>query len=337
MGKYAINKENQKKKEVKTSKNYTLDKKFLLVLLDYIKNNNKLPDLDMSKQALNYHIKKLKVSNIIYKTGYSTWSVDYDKYEQFKFRKQVKIMPKVAKPTEIEKLTKKTIRSHGFVFTLKLPNIQNWNYRETYLIKHKIPYKNIGIHNNTQSITFRSCKIWLCSKTIVIYFPKDKSYFDINAENGKNYAIYNLESILKGLEIHLNVDLKIKHKYEFKVSRQHYANINNSLAMQYNKNGRKLNIYNKGGLWFIIDNSFNLNEAETIDPNTADKDMDKVVMPFFNDLKDHYDTTGESLTMSGMLNIINGLIKLNVQEKQNNYPTMIENNNINKKKLDYIG
>jgi hypothetical protein len=334
-----INKEDKRKKEVKRSKKVPYGMDFYLYVICYIKKHNKLPEMGISKQAMQYHLKKLKVSNIINKIGYGTWAVDQDKWEQFQARKEVKIMPKVGKPTEIEKLIKdKPIRGHGFVFTLKIPNIRNWDNREQYLIKHKIDYKNIGLHNSTQSINFRNHKIWLSNRSIIIYFPKDKSYFDNTAEDSKKFAIYHFKHLIIGLERLLGTNFRINNNYEFKVSRQHYANINNSLAKQYNMDGSKLNVYNAGKLWFIIDNSFNLNEAETVKPDTASKDMDKVVMPFFNDLKDHYDNTGESLTISKMMQVVNGLLELETKRELNKYTDNVYNHdNYDKKKPDYLG
>ena len=62
-------------------------------------------------------------------------------------------------------------------------------------------------------------------------------------------------------------------------------------------------------LWFTIDNSLNLHEAETQHPKTAKHDMQEVVRPFFNDMRDHYLATGEALTMTGLLKINEGILK----------------------------
>jgi len=337
-----INKGNKLEKEVKRSKNHTMVKKgkknFYFSVCRHIKTYGKLPDLGISKQALQYYVNNLKRAGIITKLDYGVWSIDEDKWQQFLFRKEVKITPKVGQPTDLEKLiTKHKIRGHGFVFTLKLPNIRNWTNREQYLLKHKIHYKNIGLYKKTQSILFRQHKIWLSKNSIVIYFPKDKSYFDATAKESKQYAIYQLKQLIIGIERLLSINLRIHNKYEFRVSRQHFANINNTLAEQYNKAGKKLNIYNSKGLWFVIDNSFKLNEAETVNPKTSDKDMDKVVMPFFNDLKDHYDKTGESLTIGKILEAINGLVKLNVQRELQDFNNLNKLNKEDKLKPEYFG
>ncbi len=69
---------------------------------------------------------------------------------------------------------------------------------------------------------------------------------------------------------------------------QEYAEINNELATKCNADKDKIRAYttDEGKLWFLIDNSFNLNEAETVG-GTAKQDMEDTVQPFFNDLRDH--------------------------------------------------
>jgi len=74
----------------------------------------------------------------------------------------------------------------------------------------------------------------------------------------------------------------------------------NALAQQYNESGEKLEIRNGKGLWFLIDNSFNLNEAETVHPGSAMTD-NKKVQDFFNSLKAQPITTDFVLTaMAGI-------------------------------------
>jgi len=90
---------------------------------------------------------------------------------------------------------------------------------------------------------------------------------------------------VRSLESVLGANFKINKKYCFKVSRQHYALVKNSLAEQYNRDGKKLQIYSNDGLWFVIDNSYNLNEVETVHPKTAVDDNTKL-QNFFNGLKE---------------------------------------------------
>jgi len=92
--------------------------------------------------------------------------------------------------------------------------------------------------------------------------------------------------------VRLENDLKViivKHRAQnIRMVNQHYAEINNELSQECEKQAAKIRVYTTedGKLWFTIDNSFNLHEAETQHPQTAKQDMQDVVNPFFNDLRD---------------------------------------------------
>jgi len=64
-------------------------------------------------------------------------------------------------------------------------------------------------------------------------------------------------------------------------------------------------------LWFEIDNSFNLNEAETVHKETAQQDMQNIVQPFFNDLRDNF--SGDVPTVSKILGLITNLTEQSLE------------------------
>jgi len=250
-----MNEDKEVKKEVK--------KKFLFDIVNALKkgkNPTKISDeMNISKQKLNYYIHKLKDQGIIKKIGYGVW--------------------------EVKKSTKDTIekevRGHAFIWKIKLPKIRNWEKRLEILEKLKIDYKLIGL-KKTPRIILKNKKIWLGNKNIVIY--------DINSFIGKTslearkLAVYRLISILEELENKLSISLKINGTYEFKVSREHYALMKNNLAIQCNKDNEKIYVYDKGGLWFCVDNSFNLDEAETLGRNAMIDNLG--IQGYFNSHKE---------------------------------------------------
>jgi len=69
----------------------------------------------------------------------------------------------------------------------------------------------------------------------------------------------------------------------------HYGEVGNELAKDCNEEQEKIMI--KGGedglVWVKADKSWNMDEIETIHPKEARADMQEVVQPFFNDLRDH--------------------------------------------------
>lgn len=177
------------------------------------------------------------------------------------------------------------VRGHAFMFKLNLPsNLKNWGKREEIFKKINLDFDPLILGGTVrgQKLYFKGRKVWLTEHSIIIY--EQSSYLSDTAQLAKDYAIADLLTLVKALERRLQADLSFAGKYKFKVSRQHYSLIKNALAKQYNREGKKLEIYNSSGLWFLIDNSYNLNEAETVHPITAVKDNEKV-QNFFNGLK----------------------------------------------------
>ena len=229
-------------------------------------------NLNISKQALNWYIRRLKANGFIEKIGYGVW--------------------KRSKSLDFKSLTirsKSLIRSHAFIFSLNLPKISNWENRKEYMIRNKIPYYEIR-NRNIQQLTFRGYKTQISSKKIVIYFPKWRSYFSDSAKTGYNYAIYDYMQLLIGLEQLFNCSFKTNKYYKFKVCRNHYAIINSELAKMYNRNKQKLLIYDqKGYLWLLVDNSefkgIGLQEEELVSVKTGIPDT-ALIKRFYNELRD---------------------------------------------------
>ncbi len=239
--------------------------------------------LDIKKNTLQYYLSSLKRSGFIKKIGYGTWEIvkNFDK----KKYKQVQKSTRVGMD-QLELLSPDNVRGHAFQFVLKLPeNLKNWNKREEIFNKIDFNYDPLllGGINRGQKIVFKGRKIWLTNKSIVIY--EKSSYVAYTSKQAQKHAIADLLKLIRGLERKLQANFSIKGSYKFKVSRQHYALVKNALAKQYDREGKKLQIYNSSGLWFLIDNSYNLNEAETVHPKTTVKDNEKV-QNFFNGLKD---------------------------------------------------
>ena len=175
------------------------------------------------------------------------------------------------------------MRGHAFQFKLELPNnLKNWKRREEILMNLKIPFKKINLFGGAQSLDFHGNKIWLTNKSIIIY--EKESFISELARETKSEAINHFLKIINRLERHLRANFSTHGKYRFKVTRQHYSLIRNALARQYNATGRKLEVYSDKGLWLLIDNSFNLNELETLHAKTALTD-NKKIQDFFNGLK----------------------------------------------------
>lgn len=234
---------------------------------------------DIPKQNVSYFVGKLKEQGCIEKIGYGVWNY-LKPYE--KSKKRV-----VIGSNSSGGLKPNTIRGHGFMFKLDLPNdFRNWNKREEILKDLKIkfdPYFVGGVKRG-QRITAQKTKVALTDKSIVINFPE--SYIAETPTLARKDAVAKFLRVVKHLERILRANFSQFGQYKFRVSRQHYALIKNSLARQYlddEYNKKKLHIYSGRGLWLLIDNSFNLEELEAVHKNTAVKDSTKV-QNFFNGL-----------------------------------------------------
>jgi len=214
-------------------------KNFYFILINLLKQG-KNPSaisktMKVSKQNINYHIRKLKSKGIVQKKGYGTWEV-----------KNITSNMLSSLPN------KKEIRGHAFIWTVKLNKEYNWEelLRTT---KHKL------IRSSIPRLIINNKKIWLGKKTITIY--ENRSFYAINPIESRKYAVVSLLEVLDALQNKLKINLK---PYIFKPAREHYGMIKNDLARQYNRQGKKLHIKDDiEGIWLWIDDSESLAELET--------------------------------------------------------------------------
>jgi len=263
----------------KTSKNINLDLTIYFFVKQGLNPTQIMKKLKLTKQRVNYYISSLKKRNLIRKIGYGVWEItgNYipNKSKNQSMRHQV---------PSVNLLTPDLVRGHAFIFVFALPNnLRNWDKREKVLARLKIPFKRMNWYGTAQKIVFQKHKIVLTNKSIVIY--EKKSFFADNSTESKSLAVSYILNLVKALESRFNANFRYSMgQYRFRISRQHYSLIKNSLAKQYDEEGNQLYIYDAGEPWLVIDNSFNLHELETLHARTADKDSIKV-KSFFTGLK----------------------------------------------------
>ena len=153
-------------------------------------------------------------------------------------------------------------------------------YKIVILDKGQNHEKNIGL-----KLDLDNNKIHVHKDSILIY--SNKSFFGEDAVSATQKACKYWDRIIARLENDLHLILSKPRSQNIHRVKQEYANIRNGLAKSCNKTGEKIKIRNKGDgkVWFMIDNSFNLHEAETPHPKDAETDMQDIAEPFFNDLK----------------------------------------------------
>jgi hypothetical protein len=183
------------------------------------------------------------------------------------------------------------IRSHAFTFKVTMKHAKNWSIRKKLLELAGFKVLPKGGAVPVDMVFFKGYKLWLSKNKLTIYFPDWKIYWSDMARTGYNYAVADLITLLHDLEKVLDSDFRINKEYRFRVSRQHHALVHNTLAKQYNREHKKLEVFdNRGELWLLIDNSdvhnIRMNDLETTSKKSADKDMDDTIKPFFNQLRE---------------------------------------------------
>jgi len=197
--------------------------------------------LNISKQLLQYHLRRLKKDGVIVKEGYGIWKV----------LKEVKSKPKAYK-------NQKQIRGHAFNWNVTFKHNIDWKKR---LEKTHTKYQLVGALKTTPRVIFNGKKIWFTKSGLIIYEPS--SFFAESSFTSKGLAVYELDKTIKMLGRHLKIDLST---FWFTTSREHYGQVENILAKQYNDKGEKLHIRHDGKLWLWADDSHSLSELETNDP-----------------------------------------------------------------------
>lgn len=298
--------------EVKELQNHSAIDNLKLFIFQELQKGRILKEIKketgLKDNAFQYHLTTLKRLGFVKKIGYGVWETT-TKINPKELQKSSRVA--TITPYKIcSSLKQDSVRGHAFQFKLQLPeNLRNWNKREHLFLKIGLKFKELRIFGGGQSIELNGRKIHLTDKSIIIY--EKQSFISETAKESQSQAINHFLKLIKQLERKLHANFSNFGKYRFKVSRQHYSLIKNALAKQYNEAGERLEIYNDKGLWFLIDNSFNLNEAEAVHPKTSQEDIDNKVLPFFNSLKEKPITTHE--------------IHSNFQEFKGMFKTMSEN------------
>ena len=144
-----------------------------------------------------------------------------------------------------------------------------------------------------------------------------KSFFADSVDKATIKSVEYFDSLIVKLEHQLRLILKKPRVQNIKRVNAHYSEINNQLAKDYEVKGDRIKIYSRedGKLWFLIDNSFNLHEAETVHPERSKEDMGETIVPYFNDLRDKkHDLPSETKEQIGQLaSLMTTLTEVNIK------------------------
>jgi len=153
--------------------------------------------------------------------------------------------------------------------------------------------------------------VMLYPDSVEVYGKNDFYSEDVDKATAKSMDywtrfFYRLENDLKILIVK-------SRSQNIKVVSSHYAEVENELARDCNIKAERIKVFARddGKLWFLIDNSLNLNEAETVHPGTAKSDMGEVIKPFFNDLREFGLRGGVPPTLSQLMSLVAEVVAVN--------------------------
>ena len=135
-------------------------------------------------------------------------------------------------------------------------------------------------------VTYYGNKIKLNEKSIEIYLTESAGGEDVTRALALGFSL--LDKVIRKLENDFGIILQKERSANTKIVNWHFSETDNELAKDLNEKKKVLHIYGRedGILWFLIDDSYNLNEAESVHPKSANVDM-TAVKDVFNDVREN--------------------------------------------------
>jgi len=255
------------------SKNSTWKSDFYLPIINGLKHSTNLSkiqkELSISKQQLNYYLRRLKKHGFIIQKGRG-W------YEPSKKSKNL---------TKYGIFLKKDIsRGHAYVWNVNIPQeIKDWDKRIKILEDKKINHKIVGAKENTPRIKILGRKVWLCNDHLRIFDKKDASYYGETAIESRYSAFQEIKLIVDALNRKLGILIKPS---SISFQKEHYALIKNDLAIEENKRGNIIRVSDEEGEWLIVDDSLCMGgELETVGKKAFQTNIP--MQKWWNDNKKH--------------------------------------------------
>lgn len=164
-------------------------------------------------------------------------------------------------------------------------------------------YKKLRERANTIFVDGNTVRLYRDSVEVysgVSFFGEDAQVATARSFGYWNRFFVRLESDLK-------VVLVKSRSANVRMVKAEYARVNSGIARECGCRAEKVRVFARedGKLWFLIDNSFNLHECETCHPDTAKRDMQEVVQPFLDDLRDN------PVTLSEVMRVVREIAEVN--------------------------
>lgn len=170
-------------------------------------------------------------------------------------------------------LNSKKIRLHGQAWRIKLLKITKSPYEYSEYVKIKSGGNKVIYDGNT---------ITLHRDSIRVYCSENRSFWGSSVEEATSESIKYWNLFFVKLENRFKITILKEQIANFKLFRQHYAEVENELAKEYNDKKIKLKVFapEDGKLAYIIDFSNSEDEFEALHTETAPEDMNKAQKVF---------------------------------------------------------
>lgn len=219
----------------------TIKRDFYTPILNELKNTTNLTNiskkLSISKQVLNYYLRKLKEKGFVTQKSKGWYELTNSKNST----KYGNLLPK------------DFIRGHAYIWNIKLTRkIENWEKRIEILKSKGINYNLVGALKDIPRIKVLGRKVWLCKDHLRIFDIKNSSYYGQTSIESRYRALNEVFLIVGALESKLGVFLR---PVEINWQKEHYALIKNDLAIDQNRKGIIWRVSDEQGEWLLIDDS----------------------------------------------------------------------------------
>lgn len=146
-------------------------------------------------------------------------------------------------------------------------------------------------------IYFDNNTVRLYRDSVEVYSAEHREWLAEDEQRATALSMRYWSSFFGQLEQRLHVILIKGMNTRIRQVNAHYAEINNELAKDANDRKVRISIFgtDDAKLWFKIDNSWQLNEAETLHSDRSKQDMQQIKR-FFNDVRDNNPPTVTELT-----------------------------------------
>lgn len=204
-----------------------------------------------------------------------------------------KTIAKLRKKGALSKYQMGGLKKNRIAQTIQPPSFKKGKqirlHRQEFNIKLLyIPDSYHKLRQSKGTFYFKGNTIRFYRSSIEVYASPDLHFWGTTVQEATSRSVAYWNDFFKQLENRYSFIIIKGPNTRIKQVNAHYSEINNELAEQELKHNNKIQIRatEDNKVWFTIDNSFNLKEAEFQHSETSKQDAEKLTQ-HFNEIRDH--------------------------------------------------